>query len=119
MTTQRSNLSSSDVERLRRALVEKRDALNAAQRASRPQQAAIGELESEDGDIAEQIIEQDGALRLAAFDASLLSEVEHALSKIDAGNYGLSEDSGEPIPLERLQVVPWARRTVQEEERRR
>ena len=119
MTTQRSTLSTGDIERLRRALVHKRDALVAAQQASRPQQLALGELESEEGDAAEQIIEQDGALQLAAFDAALFSEVEHALAKIDAGKYGVSEESGAPIPLERLEALPWARRTLQEEERKR
>jgi DnaK suppressor protein len=115
MTTQRSNLSSSDIEKLRHALVEKRDTLLAAQRGSRNQQLKIGEPESEQGDAAEQIIEQDSALQLAAFDAALLSDVEHALRKIDDGTYGVSEESGAPIPLERLLAIPWARRMAHEE----
>ncbi|MDY0195569.1 MAG: TraR/DksA C4-type zinc finger protein [Sulfurovaceae bacterium] len=38
-----------------------------------------------------------------------LDEVIHALSKIKTGNYGICEESGEQIPLERLRVMPHAR----------
>jgi DnaK suppressor protein len=109
-------LSPSEIQQLRRALVEKRDALLAAQRASLGQQRKLGEPESEDADFAEQIIEQSSALRLAKFDGALLTDIEHALTKMEAGTYGFSEDSGEPIPLARLKAVPWARRTEDEEE---
>ena len=35
------------------------------------------------------------------------------------GAYGLSIESGEPIPAERLEAIPWAERTAAEEERLR
>ena len=38
-----------------------------------------------------------------------LDEVIHALSKIKTGNYGICEESGEQIPLERLRAMPHAR----------
>jgi DnaK suppressor protein len=114
-----SHLSDADVARLRRALLEKRETLLTAQRASSREQRGIGDAEIEDGDVAERMIEQDEALSLAAFDATLLSDVERALAKLDAGGYGVSEDSGTPIELERLEAVPWARRTEEEEARHR
>jgi DnaK suppressor protein len=48
-----------------------------------------------------------------------LENVERALQKIDEGTYGLSDDSGEPIPRGRLEAVPEAVRTVDEQERYR
>jgi DnaK suppressor protein len=48
-----------------------------------------------------------------------LGHVERALQKIDEGTYGLSDDSGEPIPRGRLEAVPEAIRTVEEQERSR
>ena len=48
-----------------------------------------------------------------------LENVERALQKIDEGTYGLSDDSGEPIPRGRLEAVPEAIRTVDEQERYR
>ncbi len=55
-------------------------------------------------------------LRLSARDAERLREVEAALERMEAGTYGICEDTGEPIPLARLQAIPWARRTAEAEE---
>jgi DnaK suppressor protein len=46
-----------------------------------------------------------------------LGEVDRALQKIEEGTYGLSDDSGEPIPRGRLEAVPEAIRTVEEQQR--
>ena len=48
-----------------------------------------------------------------------LQHVERALQKIEEGTYGLSDDSGEPIPRGRLEAMPEAIRTVEEQERNR
>ena len=45
--------------------------------------------------------------------------VERALQKIEEGTYGFSDDSGEPIPKGRLEAIPEAIRTVEEQERYR
>jgi DnaK suppressor protein len=44
-----------------------------------------------------------------------LAAVERAEARLAAGTYGLSTDSGQPIPDERLEAVPTAERTVEEE----
>src|ERR1700744_2935737 len=41
---------------------------------------------------------------LAAADDNRLSNIERALQKIDEGTYGLSEGSGAPISIERLEA---------------
>ena len=46
-----------------------------------------------------------------------LAAVERAEERLMSGTYGLSIDSGEPIPDERLEAVPTAERTVEEERR--
>ena len=46
-----------------------------------------------------------------------LAAVERAEARLAAGTYGLSVESGEPIPDERLEVFPTAERTVEEEAR--
>jgi RNA polymerase-binding transcription factor len=48
-----------------------------------------------------------------------LQYVERALQKIEEGTYGLSDDSGEPIPRGRLEAVPEAIRTVEEQQQSR
>jgi DnaK suppressor protein len=44
-----------------------------------------------------------------------LAAVERAEARLADGTYGLSVESGEPIPDERLEALPTAERTVQEE----
>ncbi|HEY5831733.1 MAG: TraR/DksA family transcriptional regulator [Hyphomicrobiaceae bacterium] len=47
-----------------------------------------------------------------------LRSIERALAKIDEGTYGLSDLSGDPIPRARLEAIPEAVLTIQEEEAR-
>jgi RNA polymerase-binding transcription factor len=44
-----------------------------------------------------------------------LKAVERAEQRLADGGYGLSVDSGEPIPRKRLEAVPWAERTASEQ----
>jgi DnaK suppressor protein len=47
---------------------------------------------------------------------ALLTLVQAALKRIEDGTYGKSVVSGKPIPEKRLEAIPWADRTVEEEE---
>ena len=115
MTT--SHLTVEHLASLRTALTERRDHLT-KDMAKASAEATQPNNEIENGDVAEQIQEQDDGLRKASSDATLLADINDALARLDDGTYGVSEESGEPIPFARLQVVPWARRTVTEEEKR-
>jgi DnaK suppressor protein len=44
-----------------------------------------------------------------------LAALERAEQRLAAGKYGLSIESGQPIPDERLEALPTAERTVEEE----
>jgi DnaK suppressor protein len=44
-----------------------------------------------------------------------LKAVERAEARLAAGTYGLSVESGKPIPDERLEILPAAERTAEEE----
>jgi DnaK suppressor protein len=48
-----------------------------------------------------------------------LAALERAEERLKNGKYGLSIESGEPIPDGRLEAVPTAERTIEEEERYR
>ena len=45
-----------------------------------------------------------------------LEAIERAEKRLAEGTYGLSVDSGKPIPEGRLKAIPWAERTVDEQE---
>jgi RNA polymerase-binding transcription factor len=63
---------------------------------------------------AQRLSERTHDLELEARERPLLAEVERALRKLDHGEYGVSERSGESIPYRRLEAIPWARLTVDE-----
>jgi DnaK suppressor protein len=115
-------LTGAQLDELRRLLLAKRNELRAD--VTRNAEALVEgeERAAESMDRAEAASEQDERARRSSRESSLLDEIGAALNKFDDGSYGLSEESGEPIGYERLKAVPWARRTVREEdelERRR
>ncbi|GIW11675.1 MAG: hypothetical protein KatS3mg061_2732 [Dehalococcoidia bacterium] len=74
-----------------------------------------GGVAAHQADVATSVYEREQALSLARDFEHQLAEIRHALQKIAAGTYGYSEQSGAPIPLERLRAIPWARYTIEEE----
>ena len=46
-----------------------------------------------------------------------LAALERAEHRLAEGTYGLSIESGQPIPDERLEAMPTAERTVEEQQR--
>lgn len=67
--------------------------------------------ESGEGDTI--AVERGRDLALAAQAMDMIEEIDHALTKFDEGTYGICEVSGEPIPEERLEAIPWAREKVE------
>lgn len=51
-------------------------------------------------------------------DRARLAEVEAALARMDAGSYGICEDTDDPIPFRRLELEPTTRFTVEAQEAR-
>jgi DnaK suppressor protein len=60
-----------------------------------------------------QLREQDDALIVNAQD--ILGKIDRALAKLEEGTYGLSDRSGAPIPVERLEAIPYATVTTEEQ----
>lgn len=98
----------------RAALVERRS------NALRDRGTLLSEVEDE-GDAASRADHEDKLVTLAENEHMLLAEIDHALGKFERGEYGLDEQTGEPIGYPRLSVIPWARlaATTQEREERR
>lgn len=64
-------------------------------------------------DAGSDAYEKDFALSLLSQEQDALYEIEEALKRIELGTYGICEMSGESIPIERLEAIPFARYTVQ------
>jgi DnaK suppressor protein len=67
----------------------------------------------DDGGLIEQE-EVDDALRVQL--RGELEALERAEQRLEDGSYGFSVETGDPIPAERLEAVPWAERTAEEQE---
>ena len=72
--------------------------------------AAREAREYEDDAEALDLLEKQGLL------AERLALIERALAKIENGTYGYSDESGERIPDERLEIMPQAVNTLREQE---
>jgi DnaK suppressor protein len=46
-----------------------------------------------------------------------LDAVDRAFERLEEGTYGRSAESGKPIPDARLELIPWAQRTAEEQAR--
>lgn len=68
-------------------------------------------------DQASAMVEQNLMFRLLDRDRKLLGEIDHALLKIDTGEFGYCEGTGEPIPKRRLELRPWCRHSVKFKEK--
>lgn len=73
--------------------------------------------ESNDEDLASELYQDELDEGLADDLRDELAAVERAEARLADGTYGLSIESGKPIPDERLEAVPTAERTVEEEAR--
>jgi RNA polymerase-binding transcription factor DksA len=65
------------------------------------------------GDAGSDAYDRDFALSVLAKEQDALYEIEQALRRIQAGTYGICEISGRKILQARLEVIPFARLTVE------
>ena len=79
-----------------------------------PKAEEAKEIEDDAQDMAQSEVDET----IDAVEEQRLRAIERALAKIDEGTYGLSDLSGDPIPKARLEAMPEAVLTIQEEEAR-
>ena len=56
-------------------------------------------------------------LEVTSKEFGVLRQIDRALEKIEEGNYGVCDISGEEIPMKRLEAVPYATMTVRSQEK--
>jgi DnaK suppressor protein len=65
-------------------------------------------------DVAEVQVERSTQNTLTEGERAQLAQVNRALAKLEDGSYGLSDLTGEPIPVARLEALPWATTNVED-----
>jgi DnaK suppressor protein len=107
-----------DLERAKELLAREREQIEEGIAAVERGGPEEGDARKEPGDVNSEDLYQD------EFDAGRADELkerlaalERAEARLASGTYGLSVQSGEPIPDERLEASPTAELTLEEQER--
>jgi DnaK suppressor protein len=105
-----------DPERARKLLVSERERIETALAELRRDPPEEGDTQVEPGDERDEGLYQDefDAGRLQDYEEQLAA-LERAEARLESGTYGLSVESGKPIPDARLEAYPLAERTLEEE----
>ena len=112
-----------DLERFRARLEEERARLiDAHEFLERENPGSItdelGELSAADdhlGDVATATFDRELDYGLEEGVQQTLQDIEDALRKIGEGSYGVCEVCGEPIGVDRLSAIPWARLCIDDQ----
>lgn len=119
---QHAGLSREFMEQQRQRLVALREQLLGGEENNLARERAFqlqhGDEATEEEDTAQDMAQREVDQALHDVDDRRIANIERALQKIEDGSYGLSDLSGEPIPRTRLEAMPEAILTVQEERQR-
>jgi DnaK suppressor protein len=108
-----------DPDRARALLTAERERIEQALARLRPQDDGEPADEYDPANLAADLYQDELDEGLADDLREQLAALERAEQRLAAGTYGLSVESGKPIPDERLEIVPAAELTVDEERARR
>lgn len=110
------SLAKSTLKKFQAQLEEERERLLAliAEREREMEEAKATETAAErnpdpdSADAASMKFEYMKEMSLERNSVDLLRKVEHALERVESGEYGICERCGEAIPVARLEVLPYA-----------
>lgn len=106
------------LEQYKKKLEEKRRELSEAYTKNRHYGRESDEGGTQDlADKASSSYTKEFLYSLSNTEKSILQEVEHAIARMDDGEYGTCMECGEKISKKRLDAVPWARYCVPCQER--
>jgi DnaK suppressor protein len=113
-------MRSSDLQRYKKMLLEKRQEVLSANSDMHSHLPAAGVTEGDLVDQANADAEAELQVRLRQTDGKLLRAIEDALARIRQRTFGICTDCQQPISAARLQAVPWTHhclRCKQQEQR--
>jgi DnaK suppressor protein len=99
------------LERLRKELIERRDALR--RKLNGDLGGSAGDNQGDEGDAATSHTADELDTRLASHMSGELAQIELALRKFKEGRYGICEMTGVPIPIARLEALPYTQYSVE------
>jgi DnaK suppressor protein len=108
-----------DEQRTRSLLAEHRERMERllADTTERPDDEELSHADQHPADDAQFLADEEVDEGLREQLQRELEAIARAEQRLAEGTYGRSVESGEPIPDERLEAIPWAERTAAEQER--
>ena len=109
-----------DQNRARELLNRERERIEGELRALRGDRGGDGELAGVDqhtADAGSELFENERDQSVIDRLERELEAIARAEKRVEEGTYGISVESGEPIPDARLEAIPWAERTADEQAR--
>lgn len=100
-------MSKSDLESIRKQLLEQRAEVIEAMRRNKAEE--IGPDTGDEADQAAASMDRDLRFELSDTERNTLDQIEGSLRKMEKGNYGQCEQCREPIETLRLKALPFAR----------
>ena len=102
-----TGLKKKDLKRFREILLAKKaEILKNAKRTLSEDMTLDSDDLPDEMDLASSEYLQSFTFRLRGREKTFLKKIDHALSKIDAGTFGICEDCEEPISAKRLEARP-------------
>jgi DnaK suppressor protein len=86
-------------------------------RSGRGGDGELSRVDQHTADAGSELFEEERDQSMITRLAQELDAVSRALKRIEDGTYGVSVESGKRIPDDRLEIVPHAERTVEEQAR--
>ncbi len=110
-------LSARDRDTLHKRLLEERESLLELFRNDlRTGQNNVQQASEDIVDRANQAYNRELTFSLSDVEREQLKLIDEAIDRVEQGTYGICQHSGDPIDLERLRVVPWAKYRVDVQE---
>jgi len=100
-------------ERLKKLLIKMREdivkeAKNEIKKFKNGEKKQIVEAVMDDGDLSYVDLAEDISLKQLSTHRETLIKIDEALRKLNEGTYGVCEDCGDEISVERLKIIPFA-----------
>ncbi|MCB1117288.1 MAG: TraR/DksA family transcriptional regulator [Chlamydiia bacterium] len=112
-------MKQSEMEKFKKSLLQLRAQLVGALKETSEQVKSADEVKGYSQHQADEGTDDFGrtiSLSVSNKEQGILRQIDRALEKIEDGTYGVCDISGKPIPLKRLEAIPYATMTVEAQE---
>ncbi len=113
-------LKKADIERFKKRLEEMRNQMTNLLRDSKEDVKAIDQAKGysqHQADEGTDDFNRTISLQVSNEEFNILRQIERALDKINEDTYGVCDLTGEEIPIQRLEAIPYATMTVKAQEK--